>query len=325
MTTETIAATDTGSGFTPAEDAYFASGGEGTIPEEGSTAAPAGGAADPAAAAAAIADPAVVAAKGNDNVPLARFLEEKKSRKALETQVAELRGKFSIIEKLNAPAAGADPAAPVVPPTAEDDIFGAVKHVGETVAQMQKRLDDADAATKAQTEQTEFVSTYRKDADAFTVKTPDYKAAYDFLLQGRAAELMAIGYDNPNDPTLTPDEQQAAFKALHDALVADEFAVAQMAIGKKKSPAETLYGLAKQRGYKAAAPGAPAAGAEPSKGAAILDQIEKGQQEHKSLTTPAGATGDAGMTAERLIAMPMDEFQSWCDKNPAAAKRIMGG
>src|SRR6266702_2626407 len=102
MTTAT-ATVDTGGGLSAAEDAYFSSSGEGSIPVEGEASAPAPAAgADGSAAAAAAAPgeaaaPAAGAPKGSDTVPLARFLDEKKSRKALETQVAELRGKFSII------------------------------------------------------------------------------------------------------------------------------------------------------------------------------------------------------------------------------------
>lgn len=317
---------DTGgsSGFTPSEDAYFASGGESALEGGEGGAAPDAGAADGSASdGAAPADGAAAPApKGDQNVPLARFLEEKKARKGLETQIAELRGKFSIIERLGAPDPAAA-AAPVVPPTAEEDIFGNVKHVGETVAQLQKRLDDADAATKAQGEQSAFVNNYKADAETFKAKSPDYMDAYNFVLQARANELLSIGYDNPSDPTLTPDEAHAARKALHDALTADEYAIAEMAFAKKKSPAEMLYNLAKQRGYKPAA--AAGAEGEGGKGAETLDRIERGQAANKSLTTPGGATGDAGMTAERLLAMPLDQFEAWADKNPAAAKRIMGG
>ena len=30
-------------------------------------------------------------------------------------------------------------------------------------------------------------------------------------------------------------------------------------------------------------------------------------------------------TGEMLLKMPMDEFEAWCAKNPAKAKRLMGG
>jgi len=138
--------------------------------------------------------------------------------KALREKIANFEGKFSILDRLNKPADGVDPNAPKVPPTVEEDIFGNTsKHVGETVAQLQKRLDDKEAAEKAATEtataQTTFVNTYRADAAQFEAKNPDYKAAYNHLLQSRANELISIGYDNPKalqDAGASPAEVQAA-------------------------------------------------------------------------------------------------------------------
>ncbi|WP_050384575.1 hypothetical protein [Bradyrhizobium pachyrhizi] len=312
--------------LTADEQAFFESGGEKGIPTDetgGGAGGDAGGAGDGAAAGAGTDKPGATGdnqggeGKGNQHVPLATFLEEKKARKDLATQladaqrqIAEFTGKFSIIERLK--LAGADPGTeqPAAPPTPEEDIFGAVKHVGETVAQMQKRLDDQAAAEKqareTATAQTEFVNRYRNDAETFQKANADYRTAYDFLLQSRAAELQAIGYDTP--------------EALHQALIADETAIAEMAFAKNKSPAEMIYALAKQRGYKMAA-------ADPSKGkgAEKLDAIERGQAANKSLSSTGGSAGDADMTAEALIAMPAAEFEAWCDKNPAKAKRLFGG
>jgi hypothetical protein len=296
------------------EEAFFSSGGEKTIPSEG---ADAGAAADSGEAKPAAGEAKPGDAPKNDHVPLATFLEEKKARKELsgklseyEKQIAEFKGKFAIIDRLKLPGEAAE-AAPAGPPNPEEDIFGAVKHVGETVAQMQKRLDDqakaAADAEKAATEQKVFVDKYRSDADAFEQTNPDFKAAYNFLLNSRAAELKAIGYDTP--------------QALHEALIADEMAIAQMAFQKGTSPAELLYKLANQRGYK------KEAAAEPGKGTAAekLEMIERGQAANKSLSNAAGSSGDPEMTAEALIAMSAEEFEAWTTKNPAKAKRLFGG
>jgi hypothetical protein len=267
--------------------------------------------------------------KTPQNVPLAALHEERNKRKAIDAQyretqqqLAELRGKFSIIEKLGiAPGEAAEkPKGPIKP---EDDIFGAVNAQSETVAQLQKRLDDAEAATKASAEKSTFVNNYRADANKFEQANPDYRKAYDFVLAARASELLAIGYDNPNDPTFTPQQQQQAAQALHGALMADEEAIAQLAFSKGKSPAEILYGLAKQRGYKAAAAEAPKA--DTGKGAEKLETIERGQAAHKSLANAGGSAGDPEITAAQLIDMPADEFEAWVNKNPAKASRIMGG
>ena len=94
-------------------------------------------------------------------------------------------------------------------------------------------------------------------------------------------------------------------------------AIAQMALGNRKSAAEIIYNLAQQRGYKK-----PAAG---GKGADKIDAINRGQQANKSLANAGGSSGDGEMTGEMLLKMPMDEFEAWCNKNPAKAKRLMGG
>jgi hypothetical protein len=296
------------------EEAFFSSGGEKTIPAEGAGASTGGdgGESKPATGEAKPGD-----APKNDHVPLATFLEEKKARKELssklseyEKQIAEFKGKFAIIDRLKLPGEAAQ-AAPAGPPNPEEDIFGAVKHLTEELTGIKKESAEQKAAREASekqaAEQKVFVDKYRSDANAFEQTNPDFKAAYNFLLNSRAAELKAIGYDTP--------------EALHNALIADEMAIAQMAFERGKSPAEMLYNLANQRGYK------KEAGAETGKNSAAekLEAIERGQAANKSLSNAGGSSGDPEMTAEALIAMPADEFEAWCNKNPAKAKRLFGG
>jgi hypothetical protein len=294
------------------EEAFFSSGGEKTIPAEGGGNGGEGGEAKPAAGEAKPGD-----APKNDHVPLATFLEEKKARKELssklteyEKQIAEFKGKFAIIDRLKLPGEQQQ-TAPAGPPNPEEDIFGAVKHLTEELSGIKKESAEQKAAREASekqaSEQKVFVDKYRSDANAFEQTNPDFKAAYNFLLNSRAAELKAIGYDTP--------------EALHNALIADEMAIAQMAFEKGKSPAEMLYNLANQRGYK------KEVAAEPGKGSAAekLETIERGQAANKSLANAGGSSGDPEMTAEALIAMPAEEFEAWCNKNPAKAKRLFGG
>jgi uncharacterized membrane-anchored protein YhcB (DUF1043 family) len=242
--------------------------------------------------------------KAERMVSLAALHEERSRRKeidrhnrVLQQQVAELRGKFSVIERLNAPA-------PDKPPTIEEDMAGVVRNTTETVAQLQKRMEQRDTQERAAHQQNALVSAYRADAAQFESRIPDFKAAYDHLLQSRAQELLALGYDNP--------------QAIHEALLADEFAVAQSALMTRRSPAEVIYNLARQRGYAKGAGGRGNA-------AARLDTIERGQYANKSLSNTGGSSGDGEIGAEALLKMPMDEFEAWCAKNPSRAKRLMGG
>ncbi|SEN66895.1 hypothetical protein [Bradyrhizobium sp. OK095] len=313
------------------ETKFFETGGESGIPAEssgadaGGTVDVGGGAAD-AGAADASGDQGKSGDAASKTVPLTALHEERTRRKDLDKQLREAQqklanfeGRFAVIDRLQG---GQQQQAeqPAGPPKAEDDIFGAVDALN-------KRLDATDAEKKAATEHTAFVTNYKSDAAAFTSKQADYKEAYDFLFSSRANELVAIGYDNPTElqqSGASAEQVQAAWKALRDAVQGDEIAVAQMAMSKGKSPAEIIYGLAKQRGYAKKEAAAADAAAPPS-GAEKLDAIERGQAANKSLSNTGGNAGDQDMTAERLMSMPMDEFEAWCDKNPAKARRIMGG
>ena len=292
---------DTDSAFSAEENAYFESGGEGEVPEV-APAEPIISAEPPKPEE---KQPEEKPQEDKRTVPLSELMTEKNRRREIDKQfretqqqLAELKGKFSIIERM-AP----HEEAPKIP-TPEEDIFGAVKHVGESVAQMEKRFEQQEAQAKETARLNQFVSAYQDDAGRFTKTTPDFTDAYKFLLNSRAEELKVLGYEG---------------KALHDAIVADEYASAEMAFRQGVSPAERLYGLAKLRGYAAKAKDGNGQAAE------ALDRIEKGQAANKSLAAAGGATGEQGMTAQRLIDMPMAEFEAWCKKNPAAAQRIMSG
>ena len=311
---------DIGPSFSAEEDAFFETGGETVIaPDLGG--GDLGGEGDGDGGTGTEGpEPAAPEPGEKKMVELAALHEsralEKEARKEaqrLALEVAEFKGKFAIIERLNAPAAAAT-VEPVVPPTVEEDIFGAVKHLGETVAAQQKRLADADAETKAAGERTAFVNDYKADAEAFekgdpskgVEAVPDYRKAYDFLLNSRAADLMAIGYDTP--------------EKLHNALTADEFAIAEMAKAQGKSPAAMLYALATARGYKKAATPAGEGGTAAER----LALIEEGRNANKSLGDLGGEAPGGAMTAQQLIDMPMAEFEAWTAKNPVKAKRLMG-
>jgi hypothetical protein len=294
-----------GATLSPEENAFFETGGNSEIPTGEKIAdAPDGqqsSAGDGRMTEAADKDGQT---KVEKMVSLSALHEERGRRKttesekrALESQLAELRGKFSIIEQLNAPKV-------LEAPTVETDIFGVIRNQAETLVQLQRRLQAEDDQKRTAGEHNNLVTAYRMDAAQFEAKTPDFKAAYNHLLNSRAAELMAIGYDDPAQ--------------LHQVLTNDEMAIARTALGNKKSAAEIIYNLAQQRGYRKAGPGS-------GKGAEKIDTINRGQQANKSLANTGGSSGDGDMTGEMLLKMPMDEFEAWCTKNPAKAKRLMGG
>jgi hypothetical protein len=305
---------DLGATLSPEENAYFETGGNAEIPagneHAGAAEGDGGREAEPGdGSTAAHPDNNGRAQDGQAKVEklvsLSALHEERGRRKATETekralenQLAELRGKFSVIERLQAPAY--EPPDPTV----ENDIFGVVKSTTETVAEIQRRLHAEDEQKRADGERGNLMTAYRMDAAQFEAKTPDFKAAYNHLINSRATELMAMGYEDPMQ--------------LHQALTHDEMSIARMALGNNKSAAEIIYHLAQQRGYRR-----PDGGR--GRGADKLDAIQRGQNANKSLSNTGGNAGDGDITGEMLLKMPMDEFEAWCTKHPAKAKRLMGG
>jgi hypothetical protein len=284
-----------------AEAKYFESGGESELPVESTEAESNEGQQEGQQPEQTEQQPE---AKKDNLVPHQALHEQRERRKAaekrardLEIENAKFKERFSIVEKLYG-----DKAEAKGPPKPEEDIFGAFEHLSKGLETVNKQLADRDAATKQEAQRNELVGHYKNDAAKFTTANPDYKDAYNHLLGSRARELMALGY-----------EDQAE---LERALQNEEISIATMAFEKGKSPAEVIYSLAKERGYKKADPKADTE--------AKLDTIERGSALNKSLSSASGASGDNEMTAESLLAMPNDEFEAWCNKNPAKAKRLMG-
>lgn len=296
MTDTTVA---DGNVLSEAETKYFETGGESELPAENNEAGNEGDQQEGQQN-----DQAEQQETKKDNlVPHQALHEQRERRKAaekkardLEIENAKFRERFSILEKLQ----GKD--EPKGPPNPQEDIFGAFEHVSKSLETVQKQLADGEAAKKHETQLNELVGHYRNDAAKFTASNPDFKDAYNHLLQSRARELQALGYDTPAE--------------LEKALQNEEMSIAMMAFDKGKSPAEVIYSLAKERGYKKADTKAA--------GEAKLDAIERGAGLNKSLSSTAGTSGDDEMTAERLLAMPNDEFETWCEKNPQKARRLMG-
>lgn len=305
MTDTTVAE---GSVFSEAEAKYFESGGESELPTDigGSGEGDGGGGGDVSPPDDKPSDDGKKGGepeKKDNLVPHQALHEQRERRKAaekkardLELENAKFRERFTILEKLQ----GKD--EPKGPPKPEEDIFGAFEHLSKNFETVQKRLDDGEAAKKHETQLNELVGHYRSDAAKFTAANPDFNDAYKHLLGSRARELMALGY-----------EDQAE---LEQALKNEEISIATMAFQKGRSPAEVIYNLAKERGYKKVDAKADTE--------AKLDAIERGAALNKSLSSAGGASGDNEMTPERLLAMPNEEFEAWCTKNPTKARQLMG-
>jgi hypothetical protein len=271
--------------LTPAENKYFES--------RGAEPAPNPNAPPPEEKPAAVVKP---------TVPLESLQEERARRKGLEQtaqrqaeQLARYDERFRIVEQLNRQPQQA-------PPDPETDIFGHARHLDQQVRALHEQNQQFTQAQQVAQQRNQLVQGYQADAARLASEVPDFKDAYKFMVESRQKELRAIGYKDP--------------ATIAQALQNDELSVVAMAIQNGNSPAEAIYALAQARGY------APQKGQTAAEKLAV---IEKGQAANKSLSSTGGAAGEGEMTGEALLKMPLDEFEAWTKKNPAKARRLMGG
>ena len=151
----------------------------------------------------------------------------------------------------------------------------------------QAKQGETERAAKAAEDQ--VWGTYQTSALEYAKENPDFADAYNYLLNSRASELMAMGY--------TPGEIQ---RIVRD----DEFAIAQQAIGRGQNPAEIIFKWATDgRGFK------PGNGAEKANGAEQVKKIGDAKLASQSLSKAGGSAGGSGkITLESLDRMTPDEF-----------------
>lgn len=247
-------------------------------------------------------------------VPHAALHEERTRRQALEAELGKAREerarfdeRLKIIQEMN--QRREEPAAEEKPDP--DDYVGRLEYAERKLQEMQdgtvKQAEQTEAQRQAQARHAHLVSAATEDVEKFKAVAPDYMDARSFYWNQRGPELMALGYS-----------QQEAIQIIER----DELSIASQAFQRGKSPAETLYNIAKVRGYtgKAAANGN---GAEDG-AAEHVERVATGQQRSATLSGTGGGAAPTEMTVTRLLAMSNDEFDAWTTKNPARAARLMG-
>lgn len=122
--------------------------------------------------------------------------------------------------------------------------------------------------------------------EAFTKEHSDYPQAFKFVANARLAQYKTLGYS-----------QQEA----HAALDQDNNLIVQRAIQSQKNPAEMIYSLAKQFGYKGVATQTPRDAEK------TLENIRKGQESAKTLER-AVQPGTVNITASSLKDMSEREL-----------------
>lgn len=225
--------------------------------------------------------------------------EERIKRKEIQKQIEtikqeneSLKATFNkILSKAQEQAKAANEPQP---PSFEDDPIAALKYEND---QLKKEMNGFKEFTTKQQEQAEyarkqneFVNTYRSKAEEFKQSNPDFQEAYDYAMKGRLEEFKIAGYT----------DQQA-----RQLIIEDEAAIVANALSQGKNPAESIYNLAKLRGYKKESTlnTQDKINANQQK----IDAMERGLKSGKSLSNSGGVARE-NLTPEAIAEMDDDEF-----------------
>lgn len=235
-------------------------------------------------------------------VPHKAFHAEREKRKELERQSAELAEKqarleerLKVLAEIKDEAQKKQESAPEeqIPDINEDPIG----HFQARIAQQQKVIDELNGKTQQSQQQQEqaaqfnqVVTEYKSQAMQFKQEKPDFDAAYNHLLSARAKEYAMLGVPEAEIPA---------------SISQDELGIVLRAKQLGKNPAEVIYALAMERGYK------PGAGGEDvdngGNGKERLEQIARGQNAAKSLSSAGGGKAP-DISLENLANMSNDDF-----------------
>lgn len=232
------------------------------------------------------------------------------------------------------PAAAAD--APKNPLEEADldpneDVWKALDQSNRRIKYLAENLGGMQQQSAEQRADTDLKSNYIRDAQAFTSQAPDYQDAYNFMKDVRLVEIAIGEFDkDPTDPdaTFTKPELDRIVQFFNE----EERALAEDNFRKGRSPAATIYKIAKKRGYapKAAAASPPPPPAAPGKNgngtsvpavrtAPVVSEVQrlrKATENGKSLSDGGSTSDITSLTPDRLIAMSEEEFGDLVDRLP---------
>lgn len=237
-------------------------------------------------------------------VPLAELIEERKARQALEEQIKQesekrvrLEGAFQTLNQRLQPK----PEEPKPQPTVDTEPV-------EVLRQTQAQVDQLRQTIEAQQIQAQFSNHVRGLAEQFKAKQPDYGDALRFVSDHRRNELKLYGMT---------DQQ------IDQQLQRDEYELSAAALLNNRNPAEVIYGLAQQRGYKKTEAAAmPQISNQQQRNGPDLATIERGQAAARSLGNAGGAAPETVSGLDRLAAMTPDELGKLSESE---FRKIMGG
>ncbi len=239
---------------------------------------------------------------GSKMVPHAALHEERTRRQGLEAENRRLSEERALFEGRLQAILGMQPAAQRPPePDENSDPIATIGHLRRRLAAIEAGGAQLSAQARDQARMNQLTAAASADAREFRTKTPDYDQAYNFFLSNRDAELAFYG---------VPPAERAQI------IDSEQLQIAAGAFQRGISPAQVLYDVARHRGYRPT--GGGGAGEK-------IERIAAGQERGRTLSGTGGGAAGPDMTAERLLRMSNEEFDAWTSRNPAKARRLMGG
>lgn len=217
-----------------------------------------------------------------------------REQQARQQSDERLTGITQLIENLRA-GRGQQTQEQPKQPTVEEDPIGffqaELAKRDEVIAELQSGTKQTSEQMEAARQEQAFWGTVERSEVEIRKTTPDYDDACRHLEEGRMAELQVIlPDDSPQAQAYAAQFKLTPAQLRAHMLNQDRISVAQQALQLGMSPAQLYYGLAKQRGFKAAAKpngkGNGAAAAEAAKTAAAAAQ--RGQRASQSIGGSGG-------------------------------------
>lgn len=218
-----------------------------------------------------------------------RELSQLKARlRESETKEATLNGRLSILERLarGLPATDEPQKPAVIDP--DTDPLGAVKSTFQKVTELENQLAQRTQQEQATQHERQFVDAYQRGAQEFAKTNNEFFDAYSHLVNGRVAELQLIGHD----------QQMVA-----QIVAAEEKMIINTAIAQGKDPYQSIYDVAKLRGFSKA----PSVEPPKTDDTAKVVSMQKAEKATKTLSNAPGAAS-ATPTLDALANMSEDEF-----------------
>ena len=145
-----------------------------------------------------------------------------------------------------------------------------------------RRRDEQEQQQQEMKQYQDMVSKYQVAAKQYQQNNPEFENAYTFLVNSRAKEYEAMGY-NPEQ--------------VGQLIAQEEYGIVQKALEDGANPAERIYELSKVRGFTNA----------------DLETVQRGIESQSSISK-ASSNPEPTSDIERLLELDGEEFSKAFDK-----------